>query len=143
MAAMVQVAPGVAIPEEEIEERFIQSSGPGGQNVNKVATAVQLRFDAAGSPALPPEVRRRLIRIAGRRVTADGALVITARRFRTQEANRRDARERLATLVARALAEPRPRRATRPTRASRERRLQHKARRGAVKRRRAQPDEDD
>ena len=140
---MVQVAPGVTIPEEELEERFIQSGGPGGQNVNKVATTVQLRFDATGSPSLPPEVRRRLLRIAGRRVTADGTLVITARRFRTQEANRRDARERLAALVAQALAEPRPRQATRPTRAARERRLQDKARRAAVKRRRTQPGDED
>ena len=143
MAVMVQVAPGIAIPEEELDERFIQSRGPGGQNVNKVATAVQLRFDAAGSPTLPPEVRRRLVRIAGTRVTADGALVITARRFRTQEANRRDARERLAALVARALAAPRPRYATRPTRAARERRLRDKVRRAALKRRRGQPAEDD
>ena len=143
MAVMVQVAPGVAIPEEELEERFMQSSGPGGQNVNKVATAVQLRFDAAGSPSLPPEVRRRLVRSAGRRVTADGVLVITARRFRTQEANRRDARERLAALVAQACTTPRPRHATRPTRAARERRLQTKARRSAVKRRRSRPDDDD
>ena len=143
MATIVQVAPGVAIPEAEIEERFIQSGGPGGQNVNKVATAVQLRFDLTGSPSLPPEVRRRLLRIAGRRVTADGALVINARRFRTQEANRRDARARLAALVAQALAEPRARRATRPTRAARERRLQDKARRAAVKRRRTQPGDDD
>lgn len=140
---MVQVAPGVAIPEEEIEERFIQSGGPGGQNVNKVATTVQLRFDAAGSPSLAPEVRRRLVNIAGTRVTTDGELVITARRLRTQEANRRDARARLAALVARALDEPRPRHASRPTHAARERRLQDKARRGAVKRQRAQPGDDD
>ena len=143
MTAMVQVAPGVAIPEEELDERFVQSSGPGGQNVNKVATAVQLRFDAARSRSLAPEVRGRLLRIAGTRVTADGELVINARRFRTQEANRRDARARLAALVARALVEPRPRRATRPTRAARERRLQDKARRGAVKRQRTQPGDDD
>ena len=143
MTAMVQVAPGVAIPEEELEERFIQSGGPGGQNVNKVATTVQLRFDAAGSSSLAPEVRRRLLRIAGTRVTSEGELVITARRFRTQEANRRDARERLAALVAQSLAEPRPRQATRPSRAARERRLQDKARRATVKRQRAQPDDDD
>ena len=140
---MVQVAPGIAIPEEELDERFVQSGGPGGQNVNKVATAVQLRFDAAGSPSLAPEVRRRLLRIAGTRVTAEGELVITARRFRTQEANRRDARARLAALVARAFDEPRPRHATRPTRAARERRLQDKVRRGAVKRQRTPPGDDD
>ena len=143
MIVMVEVAPGVAIPEEELDERFIQSSGPGGQNVNKVATAVQLRFDAAGSPSLPPEVRQRLLRIAGARATTDGVVVISARRFRTQEANRRDARARLAALVGQALDEPRPRQATRPTRAARERRLEDKARRGTVKRQREQPDDDD
>ena len=140
---MVQVASDLAIPEDELDERFIQAGGPGGQNVNKVATAVQLRFDAAGSPTLPPEVRQRLLRLAGSRVTADGTLVITARRYRTQEANRRDARARLATMIARALAAPRPRRATRPTRAAQERRLQGKAQRGAVKRQRTRPGDDD
>ena len=92
---MLEITPDLAIPDDELDERFIQASGPGGQNVNKVATAVQLRFDAAGSRALPPEVRERLLRAAGSRLTADGALLITARRFRTQEANRRDARARL------------------------------------------------
>ena len=140
---MVQVAPGLAIPEDELVERFILAGGPGGQNVNKVATAVQLRFDVAGSPTLPPEVRQRLLRIAGARVTVDGVLVMTARRYRTREANRRDARARLAALVARALAAPRPRYATRATRAARERRLQEKARRGAVKRQRARPGTDE
>ena len=140
---MVQVTPEMAIPEEEIEERFIHAGGPGGQNVNKVASAVQLRFDAAGSPTLLPEVRQRLLRIAGSRASSDGELVITARRFRTQEANRRDARQRLAALVEQALSAPRPRYATRPTRTARERRLQDKAQRGAVKRQRAQPGDDD
>ena len=143
MAAMVQVAPGLAIPEEELDERFIYGSGPGGQNVNKVATAVQLRFDVAGSPTLLPEVRERLLRIGGSRVTVEGELVITARRFRTREANRRDARARLAVAIARALEAPSPRRATRPTRAVHERRLQDKARRGAVKRQRVQPGDDE
>ena len=143
MAAMVQVAPGIGIPEDELDERFILSSGPGGQNVNKVATAVQLRFDVAGSPSLPPEVRQRLLRLAGSRVTADGTLVITARRYRTQEANRRDARARLAATIARALEPPRERHATGPSRGARERRLQDKTRRGAVKRQRAQPGDDD
>ena len=143
MQAMVQVAPGLAIPEDELDERFILAGGPGGQNVNKVATAVQLRFDVAGSPSLPPEVRQRLLRIAGARVTADGVLVMTARRHRTREANRRDARARLAALVARALQAPRPRHATRPTRAARERRLQDKARRGTVKRQRTRPGTDE
>lgn len=140
---MVQVAPGLAIPEDELDERFILAGGPGGQNVNKVATAVQLRFDVAGSPTLPPEVRQRLLRIAGARVTVDGELVISARRYRTREANRRDARARLAALVARALEAPRARRATRPGRAAHERRLQDKAHRGAVKRQRARPGADD
>lgn len=143
MGGMVQVAPGVVIPEEELDERFILGSGPGGQNVNKVATAVQLRFDVAGSPALPPEARERLLRGGDARVTAEGELVITARRFRTQEANRRDARARLAAAIAEALEAPPRRRATRPSRAVHERRLQHKARRGAVKRQRAEPAADD
>ena len=135
---MLEVSPGIAISDDELDERFIQASGPGGQNVNKVATAVQLRFDPARSQALPPEVRERLIRLAGSRITSDGALIITARRFRTQEANRRDARARLAALIARAAQEPKQRRATRPTRAARERRLQDKAQRGAIKRQRAE-----
>jgi ribosome-associated protein len=108
-----------------------------------VATAVQLRFQAARSRALPPEVRERLLRAAGSRMTADGELVITARRFRTQEANRRDARSRLIALIARAMQEPRQRRPTRPTRAARERRMQEKAQRGAIKRRRSERPDDD
>ena len=140
---MVQVAPGLAIPEDELDERFIHAGGPGGQNVNKVATAVQLRFDVAGSPTLRPEVRQRLLRSAGSRVTAGGVLVITARRYRTQEANRRDVRARLAALIARALEVPRPRHATSPSRAGHQRRLQDKAHRGAVKRQRARPGADD
>lgn len=140
---MLAVTPAIAIPEDELEERFIQASGPGGQNVNKVATAVQLRFRAAGSRALPDEVRERLLRSAGSRITAGGALVITARRYRTQESNRRDARARLAAIIARAAEEPRPRRPTRPTRAARERRLQEKAERSRIKRRRAERPDDD
>ena len=140
---MLEITPAIAIPEDELDERFIQASGPGGQNVNKVATAVQLRFQAARSQALPPEVRERLLRTAGSRITAGGALVITARRFRTQESNRRDARARLAAIVARAAQEPRRRRPTRPTRAARERRLQEKAERGELKRRRAERPGDD
>ena len=140
----MEITPDLVIPDDELDERFIQASGPGGQNVNKVATAVQLRFDAAGSRALPPEVRERLLRGAGSRLTADGAVLITARRFRTQEANRRDARARLAALIARAMQEPRPRRPTRPSRAAHERRLQEKAQRGAIKRQRGtRPDDDE
>ena len=140
---MLEITPDITIPDDELDERFIQAGGPGGQNVNKVATAVQLRFQAARSRALPPEVRERLLRAAGSRMTADGELVITARRFRTQEANRRDARARLAALIARATQEPRQRRPTRPTRAARERRMQEKAQRGAIKRLRSERPDDD
>ena len=142
MAGMLHIAPGLAIPDDELDESFIHARGPGGQNVNKVATAVQLRFDAAGSQVLPLEVRERLRQVAGARMSGDGVVIITARRFRTQEANRRDARERLAALLARAAQVPRARRPTRPTRAADERRLQGKARRAAVKRQRAEPDDD-
>ena len=140
---MIEITPDITIPDDELDERFIQASGPGGQNVNKVATAVQLRFQAARSRALPPEVRERLLRAAGSRLTTDGALVITARRFRTQEANRRDARARLAALIAQATQEPRKRRPTRPTRAARERRMQEKAQRGAIKRQRSERPDDE
>jgi ribosome-associated protein len=129
----VTIPTPISIPENEIEERFVRSSGPGGQNVNKVATAVRLRFDVRGSKALPEEVRERLLRLAGRRATGDGVLVIEAGRFRTQERNRRDARERLARLVEKA-AEPVARRVkTRPSRAAGERRLEEKRRQGRAK----------
>lgn len=140
---MLAITPAITIPEDELEERFIQASGPGGQNVNKVATAVQLRFRAARSRALPPEVRERLLRTGGSRITGGGTLIITARRFRTQESNRRDARARLAAIIARAAREPRRRRPTRPTRAAHERRLQEKAERSRIKRRRAERPDDD
>ena len=124
----------IIIPEVELSEQFIRSSGPGGQNVNKVSTAVELRFDVRHSPSLPPPVRARLARLAGHRLTKDGVLVIRADRFRTQEANRSDARDRLQQLVDQAAIEPKRRVKTRPTKASKERRLDSKTRRSDVKR---------
>jgi ribosome-associated protein len=141
---MIRVTRGISIDESEVRLRFVRASGPGGQHVNKVATAAQLRFDVAGSPSLPAEVRQRLIRLAGRRVTDDGVLVIDARRYRSQERNRTDAIDRLIALIRRAAAPPRPRRKTRPTAASKARRLESKRRRAQRKdtRRRVRSDED-
>ncbi len=129
----LNVTPGLTIPDEAIEERFVRASGPGGQNVNKVATAVQLRFDPARS-GLTYEVRERLLAIAGSRATDDGTIVVDARAHRTQSQNRDDARERLAELIRRALVRPKRRHKTTPSRASQERRVDGKKRRGDTKR---------
>jgi ribosome-associated protein len=137
--AALRVTPQISIEEGELEESFIQASGPGGQNVNKVATAVQLRFDVARSPSLPEDVRQRLTALAGRRLTQNGVLVLTARNHRTQERNREEARERLAELIRQAAIAPKPRRATRPTLASKKRRLEAKTVRAGIKRNRAKP----
>jgi len=137
---MIQVNEHIVLDESEIQEEFVRSSGPGGQNVNRVATAVQLRFDIANSASLPEDVRRRLLRLGGSRVTRDGILIIDARRFRTQEQNRKDARERLIGLVKRAAEKPKPRRRTKPTAASRRKRLEEKRRRSRIKQKRQSVD---
>jgi ribosome-associated protein len=131
---MIRVTAHISIAERELEESFIRSSGPGWQNVNKLATAVQLRFDVRRSPSLPEEARARLETLAGKRLTREGVLVITAQRHRTQERNRQDALDRLIELIRQAAVRPVPRRPTRPTKGSRERRIESKKRRGGVKR---------
>ena len=136
---MIPINDDLALDERELSETFIRASGPGGQNVNKVASAAQLRFDLRGSPSLPEPVRARLARLAGSRLTEDGVIVITARRFRSQERNREDARDRLVALIRRAAEPPKPRRKTRPSAAQRKERRAAKARRGALKRLRNAP----
>ncbi|MGI9410789.1 MAG: alternative ribosome rescue aminoacyl-tRNA hydrolase ArfB [Hyphomicrobiaceae bacterium] len=135
---MIQVTETIAIDDDELEESFIRASGPGGQNVNRVATAVELRFDVDASPGLSAGVRVRLKRLAGNRMTNNGVLVIKAERFRSQERNREDARERLIALIRQAAVEPRPRIRTRPSRAAKERRLRNKKERSETKQRRRQ-----
>jgi ribosome-associated protein len=130
---MIPITPGISLDESELHEEFIRASGPGGQNVNKVATAVQLRFDARHSPSLPDDVRERLMRLAGKRVNADGILLIEASRFRTQEQNRADARARLIALIRQATVRPKTRRKTKPSRAAKEKRIAGKKYRGQVK----------
>ena len=137
---MIRVTDRISIDEREIEESFVRSSGPGGQNVNKLSTAVQLRFDVRHSPSLPNDVSVRLQRLAGSRLTRDGVLVITAQSHRTQGRNRQDALDRLLHLIRQAAVAPIKRRPTRPTKASRERRIEGKKRRGGIKNlRRAKP----
>ncbi|MBC7984958.1 MAG: aminoacyl-tRNA hydrolase [Candidatus Obscuribacterales bacterium] len=139
----IVVTPTFSLPDESITLRFIRASGPGGQNVNKVASAVQMRFDPAQCPRLNANVLARLQRLAGRRLTDSGAILIAAQRFRTQESNKRDALDRLIDLVQQALVEPKVRRATKPTRASKERRLVSKEHRAGVKRQRGRIAEGD
>jgi ribosome-associated protein len=130
---MITISETLSLDENEIEESFIRASGPGGQNVNKVSSAVQIRFDARRSPSLPTPVALRLMQLAGRRLTQDGVIVITAQRFRDQTQNRADAQNRLVEMIREAMVPPKPRRATKPTNASREKRLNGKAKRSTVK----------
>ena len=136
---MIHITDDIAIDEREIEESFVRASGPGGQNVNKLSTAVQLRFDVRRSPSLPEEVRARVQRLAGRRLTQQGVLMITAQRYRIQERNRQDALERLVALLRRAAVRPALRRSTKPTASARRRRLEAKSRRAGIKKLRTTP----
>ncbi len=140
---MITVTSTISISQDEIEERFIRSPGPGGQKVNKVESAVQLRFDAASSPALARDVYERLARLAGRRMTRQGVIVITAKRFRSQDKNRADALARLIAMIAKAAIEPKRRKPTRPGAGARQRRLEAKRRRSALKKGRAQGEDPD
>ena len=139
---MIRITRTIALDESEIQESFIAASGPGGQNVNKVATAVQLRFDMANSPTLSTDVRMRLARIAGRRLTNDGVIVLVAQKFRSQDRNRQDALDRLIAMIQEAAVPPVPRRPTKPTLGSKTRRLDSKTKRGAIKALRGGPNEE-
>lgn len=139
---MIEITPTLRLDEKELSFDFIRSSGPGGQNVNKVSSTVQLRFEAANSPSLPPEVKQRLIKLAGKRMTDDGILLIEAKRYRSQEQNRQDAIQRLVTLIQKAVEPPRKRKATRPSVTARAARVGAKRKRGELKRtRQYNPDE--
>jgi ribosome-associated protein len=133
---MIEISPSIRLDENELQFTFIRAAGPGGQNVNKVATSVQLRFDVVHSPSLPEDVKQRLVRLGGSRMTDDGVLIIEAKRYRTQDQNRADATERLITLIQKSSLAPEPRYATRPTRASQVRRVEGKKKHGEVKRNR-------
>jgi ribosome-associated protein len=140
---VIAVTDRIALQDDEVEFRFFRAGGPGGQNVNKVSTAVQLRFDARNSPSLAEDVSARLQKLAGSRLTLDGVIVITAQRYRTQERNRADALDRLVELIRKAAERPTIRRATKPTKASKVRRVEGKVRRGAVKSARSKPGVED
>jgi ribosome-associated protein len=142
MAALLKVDQNLEIEESEIQLEFVRASGPGGQNVNKVATAVQLRFDVTGSPSLSENVKERLVRLAGSRITSDGVLILEGREHRTQEQNKEAVIERLLSLIRKAAEQPRVRKPTRPSAASKTRRLEAKRRRSEIKRRRQSGDQD-
>jgi len=134
---VLRITPDITLDDSELEEQFVRASGPGGQNVNKVSTAVQLRFNVFASPSLPWDLRERLIRLAGKRINSAGELMITSQRYRTQAQNRDDAREKLAGLIRAAAHRPKPRRKTRPSAAAKRRRLETKRRKGETKRSRS------
>jgi len=140
---MIEITPNLALADDEIVERFVKASGPGGQHVNKTSSAVELRFDVRGSPSLPEDVKARLEGLAGSRLTLDGVLVLFSQGSRSQEMNRQEVRERLVELIKRALHRPKPRRPTKPTKASKIRRVDSKVRRGGVKTLRGRPGGDD
>lgn len=140
---MIRVTDSISLSEREIEEHFIRAPGPGGQNVNKVASAVQLRFDAANSPALSEDVLRRLTTLAGSRMTQEGVVVLSAKRFRSQERNRHDALQRLIALIRAAATPPKRRRPTKPSRASRRKGMETKRRQGVLKKQRSKQSPDD